>query len=68
MPTRWISPGGHDIMKAKYECSKCGGPCDGSLGTDPICTKCARKHYPAFMERLDGMLSDMGGKRRGAGR
>ena len=56
-------------MPAKYTCCKCGGPCDGSLGTDPICNGCARKHYPAFMEQLDGMLSDMGGKqRREAGR
>lgn len=51
-------------MPAKYECCKCGGTCDGTLGTDPICTACARKHYPEFMEQLDGMLSDMGGKQR----
>ena len=47
-------------MPTKYTCCKCGGPCDGSLGTDPICSGCARKHYPAFMKQLDSMLGKGG--------
>ena len=52
-------------MPAKYACCKCGGPCDGTLGTDPICPECARKHYPEFMRRLDGMFDGMGSRQRG---
>ena len=39
-----------------YKCCKCGGECDGNLGTDPICVKCARKYYPEFMKSLDKMF------------
>ena len=52
-------------MSASYTCHKCKGPCDGTLGTDPICHGCARKYYPAFMKQLDDALDGMvsGGRR-----
>ena len=63
--TREMEDRGDRLMPAKlrspslptFPCCKCGGECDGSLGTEPICRFCAYKHYPKQMIALDAITN-----------
>ena len=54
MPTKFRPP-----SLPTFVCCKCGGECDGSLGTDPICRPCAYKYYPKQMRAWDAITDRM---------